>query len=95
MFEVGPVYLPKDGQVLPEEPVRLSLLLAGPRSPQGWQPADREAMSTKVIQAWRSSPDLVEPLRPATLVKAERELEQESVSRILLQRDNKSMDLQE
>jgi phenylalanyl-tRNA synthetase beta chain len=44
MFEIGPVYLPKDGQVLPDEPVRLSLLVAGPRSPQGWQAADRDPM---------------------------------------------------
>lgn len=42
MFEIGPVYLPRPGETLPEEPVRLSLLMAGPRQPLGWQPADRD-----------------------------------------------------
>jgi len=41
-FELGPVYLPKGGQVLPDEPQRLALLVAGPRAAAGWQPADRE-----------------------------------------------------
>jgi phenylalanyl-tRNA synthetase beta chain len=42
LFEIGPVYLAQDGKTLPDEPVRLALLMAGPRDPQGWQPADRE-----------------------------------------------------
>jgi phenylalanyl-tRNA synthetase beta chain len=42
LFEIGPVYLPRPGEPLPDEPVRVSLLMAGPRTPQGWQPADRE-----------------------------------------------------
>ncbi len=42
LFELGPVYLPRPGEPLPDEPVRVSLLMAGPRNPQGWQPADRE-----------------------------------------------------
>lgn len=44
LFEIGPVYLPVVGAVLPDEPVRLSLVLAGPRSASGWQPADCEPM---------------------------------------------------
>jgi phenylalanyl-tRNA synthetase beta chain len=44
MFELGSVYLPVAGAELPDEPVRLALVLAGPRSPSGWQPADREPM---------------------------------------------------
>jgi phenylalanyl-tRNA synthetase beta chain len=44
LFEVGPVYLPVAGAVLPAEPVRLSMVLAGPRSASGWQPADRESV---------------------------------------------------
>ncbi len=44
LFELGPVYLPVPGAQLPDEPVRLSLLVTGPRNPMGWQPADREAM---------------------------------------------------
>lgn len=42
LFEIGSVYLPRDGVVLPEEPARVALLLSGPRSPLGWQPADRD-----------------------------------------------------
>jgi phenylalanyl-tRNA synthetase beta chain len=42
LFEIGPVYLPVAGAALPDEPVRLSLVLTGPRSASGWQPADRE-----------------------------------------------------
>jgi phenylalanyl-tRNA synthetase beta chain len=42
LFEVGPVFLPRAGALLPEEPIRLSLLLSGPRQPAGWQAGDRE-----------------------------------------------------
>jgi phenylalanyl-tRNA synthetase beta chain len=42
LFEVGPVFLPHAGAVLPDEPIRLSLLMSGPRNPIGWQAADRE-----------------------------------------------------
>jgi phenylalanyl-tRNA synthetase beta chain len=42
LFEIGPVYLPVAGAALPDEPVRLSLVVAGPRSASGWQPADHE-----------------------------------------------------
>jgi phenylalanyl-tRNA synthetase beta chain len=44
LFEVGNVFLPRWGQALPEEPRRVAVLMAGARSPQGWQPADREPM---------------------------------------------------
>jgi phenylalanyl-tRNA synthetase beta chain len=43
-FEVGNVFLPKEGEALPEEPRRVAILMSGARSPQGWQPADREPM---------------------------------------------------
>jgi len=44
LFEVGNVFLPKAGEDLPDEPRRMAVLLSGARSPQGWQPADREPM---------------------------------------------------
>jgi len=44
MFEIGQVYLPRPDALLPDEPARLSMLLSGPRSPQGWQPADGEGV---------------------------------------------------
>jgi len=44
LFEVGNVFLPKAGEALPDEPRRMAVLLSGARSPQGWQPADREPM---------------------------------------------------
>ncbi|MCX6544053.1 MAG: phenylalanine--tRNA ligase subunit beta [Acidobacteria bacterium] len=43
-FEVGPVFLSRPDRVLPEEPVRIAMLLAGPRAMPGWQGADREPM---------------------------------------------------
>jgi phenylalanyl-tRNA synthetase beta chain len=43
-FEIGNAFLPKDGQALPDEPKRVAVLMSGARSPQGWQPADREPM---------------------------------------------------
>ena len=43
-FEVGNVFLPNAGEALPDEPRRVAILMSGARSPQGWQPADREPM---------------------------------------------------
>jgi phenylalanyl-tRNA synthetase beta chain len=43
-FEVGNVFLPRAGEALPDEPRRVAILMSGPRSPMGWQPADREPM---------------------------------------------------
>jgi phenylalanyl-tRNA synthetase beta chain len=36
-FEIGPVYLPKAGETLPEEPRRLAVLMVGRRAPESWQ----------------------------------------------------------
>ncbi len=36
LFEIGPVYLPRAGEPLPEEPGRLALVLAGALSDGGW-----------------------------------------------------------
>jgi phenylalanyl-tRNA synthetase beta chain len=44
IFEIGPIYLPEEGELLPEEPLRLSLALTGPRSLRTWQEADRSPM---------------------------------------------------
>jgi len=44
VFEIGPVYLPVAGEVLPEEPRHLALALTGPRAPQTWQGADQAAL---------------------------------------------------
>ena len=43
-FEIGNVFLPREGDALPDEPRRLSVLVSGARSPQGWQPGDRGPM---------------------------------------------------
>ncbi len=37
IFEIAPVYLPQEGEQLPEEPLRLVIVLAGARDPSGWQ----------------------------------------------------------
>ncbi len=44
LFEVGPVFIPNPEGGLPAEPQRLGILLSGPRSMPGWQPADSQAM---------------------------------------------------
>jgi phenylalanyl-tRNA synthetase beta chain len=36
LFEIGRVYLKQDGEVLPHEPRRLALALAGARAPRSW-----------------------------------------------------------
>jgi phenylalanyl-tRNA synthetase beta chain len=36
LFEVGPVYLPRAGEKLPDEPRRLAMVLAGPRQSEFW-----------------------------------------------------------
>jgi phenylalanyl-tRNA synthetase beta chain len=44
LFEIGPVFLPVAGRQLPEEPLRLAVVLCGPRQPAAWQGADSAAM---------------------------------------------------
>jgi phenylalanyl-tRNA synthetase beta chain len=41
IFEIGAVYLPVDGQLLPDEPLRLGVAMTGPREPRSWLP-DRQ-----------------------------------------------------
>lgn len=40
LFEIGPVFLPVEGEALPVEEQRLVLALTGPRTPAGWQGGD-------------------------------------------------------
>ena len=41
IFEIGAVYLPVDGELLPGEPLRLGIVMTGPREPRSWLP-DRQ-----------------------------------------------------
>lgn len=41
IFEIGAVYLPVDGEPLPDEPLRLGIVMTGPREPCSWLP-DRQ-----------------------------------------------------
>ena len=41
IFEIGAVYLPVEGQQLPDEPLRLGIVMTGPREPRSWLP-DRQ-----------------------------------------------------
>lgn len=43
-FEIGRVYLRRAGQTLPEEPRRLAIALAGPRTPLSWHGRDAAPM---------------------------------------------------
>lgn len=36
VFEIGSVYLPVEGQTLPDEPRHLSVVMTGPREPESW-----------------------------------------------------------
>lgn len=44
LFEIGRAYLPVAGQVLPDEPRRVAIAMAGPRGLRGWQSADAEGV---------------------------------------------------
>ena len=44
LFEVGPVFIPSTTGGLPAEPQCLGILLSGPRTLPGWQPADQGTM---------------------------------------------------
>jgi phenylalanyl-tRNA synthetase beta chain len=43
LFELGPVYLPTE-DLLPAEPVKLAIVLSGPREESGWNKSDRTLM---------------------------------------------------
>ena len=36
LFEIGPVFLPREGEPLPEEPLRLAIVMTGRAFPAGW-----------------------------------------------------------
>ncbi|HEX9617443.1 MAG TPA: phenylalanine--tRNA ligase subunit beta, partial [Anaerolineales bacterium] len=44
LFEIGPVFFQSEEGALPDEPQRLAIVLAGPRTSPGWQPADTSPM---------------------------------------------------
>jgi phenylalanyl-tRNA synthetase beta chain len=44
LFELGPVYLASEEGVLPDEPLRLGIVLTGPRNLPSWQQADTAPM---------------------------------------------------
>jgi len=44
VFEVGRVYLPREGELLPEEPHRLGIALTGPRYPLSWLTSEPQEM---------------------------------------------------
>jgi len=44
LFEIGPVFLASESGDLPDEMHRVAILLAGPRTLRGWQPADDSPM---------------------------------------------------
>jgi len=40
LFEIGQVYLMREGELLPDEIRRLVIAISGPRHPEAWQAAD-------------------------------------------------------
>jgi phenylalanyl-tRNA synthetase beta chain len=44
IFEIGPLFLPVEGEPLPREEQRVVIALTGPRQISGWQPADETPM---------------------------------------------------
>jgi phenylalanyl-tRNA synthetase beta chain len=59
LFEVGPVYLPRQGEKLPDEPRRLALALTGRRQAEFWGDA---AKSTAGVQDFFDLKGIVEAL---------------------------------
>jgi phenylalanyl-tRNA synthetase beta chain len=43
-FEIGPIFIPSEEQILPEEPLRLAILMMGKRAINSWQEADTTSM---------------------------------------------------
>lgn len=66
-FEVARVYLRHDGQVLPDEPRRIAIAMAGPRTPLAWHQRDSEPMDffdlKGVIEALLTRLQLTERVR--------------------------------
>ncbi len=44
LFEIGPVFLPKEDQLLPEEPTRLAIVMSGLRHPRSWDQPEETRM---------------------------------------------------
>jgi phenylalanyl-tRNA synthetase beta chain len=44
LFEVGPVFIPVDGQMLPDEPVRLAIAMSGLRNPSAWDKTESKML---------------------------------------------------
>ena len=44
VFEIGAVYLPRAGELLPDEPRRLAIVMSGARQTESWTGADTESM---------------------------------------------------
>jgi phenylalanyl-tRNA synthetase beta chain len=44
IFEIGAVYLPVEGQTLPDEPRRLAIVMTGPREDRSWLPGQDRAL---------------------------------------------------
>jgi len=47
LFEIGPVFYPREGQLLPDEPLHLAVAITGPRHLEGW----REAVNQPAMDA--------------------------------------------
>ena len=50
LFEIGRVYLPRPGELLPEEPRRLCLAMTGPQEERSWTVRDREQVDFYVLK---------------------------------------------
>lgn len=48
-FEIGSVYFKRAGQLLPDEPRRLAILMTGPRSAEGWMNAGQNASAAQNV----------------------------------------------
>lgn len=44
LFEIGPIFVPSEQNLLPDEPQHIAIVLTGPRALQGWQSADTSTM---------------------------------------------------
>jgi phenylalanyl-tRNA synthetase beta chain len=90
LFEIGHVYLPVSGQLLPNEPLRVAIVMAGPRHNPSWQAANPESIDFFDIKGivetlcerlmvanahvTISQAPYLQPGRAATLMLADREI---------------------
>jgi len=62
LFEIGPVFWPHAGQLLPDEPRRLAIALTGARTPTDWQDQSRDQPAAAALVDFYDLKGIIEVL---------------------------------